>query len=97
MSNKHIAINWAVQQTNKTNGFVYSDKFFEPFSNFDTRNKISKELLDRNVIAWTDTKDGAFLFRKNDSRLTVKSDGKTRVGMWIKNENVLLLPATEVI
>ena len=97
MSNKHIAISWAVQQTNKTTGFVYSDKFFEPFSNFDTRNKISKELLDRNVIVWTDTRDGAFLFRKDDSRLTVQSNGKIKVGIWMENENILMLPATQVI
>ena len=96
MSNKHIAINWAVQQTKKATGFVYSDKFFEPFTNLDTRNKITKELLARNIIAWTDTRDGAFLFRKDDSRLTVESDGKTKVGVWMEEENILMLPATQV-
>ena len=96
MSNKHIAINWAVIQTKKATGFVYSNKFFEPFTNVDTRNKITKELLARNVIVWTDTKDGAFLFKKGDSRLTVESDGKTKVGVWMEDENILLLPATQV-
>ena len=96
MSNKHIAINLAVQQTKNTAGFVYSDKFFEPFSNFETRNKITSELLKRNVIAWTDTKNGAFLFRKDDSRLTVHSDGNNKVGIWIEDENILMLPATQI-
>jgi hypothetical protein len=96
MSNKHIAINWAVQQTKNTTGFVYSDKFFEPFTNFNTRNKITQELLARNVIAWTDTRDGVFLFNKGDSRLTVESDGKIKVGVWMEDENILVLPATQV-
>lgn len=96
MSNKHIAITWAVKQTNNTTGFVYSEKFFEPFTNFDTRNNITKELLVKNIIAWTDTRDGAFLFKKNDPRLTVESDGKIKVGVWMEDENILLLPATQV-
>jgi hypothetical protein len=96
MSNKHIAINWAVQQTKNATGFVYSNKFFEPFTNFDTRKKITNELLARNVIVWTDTRDGAFLFRKGDSRLTIKSDGKTKVGVWMEDEKILVLPATQV-
>lgn len=97
MSNKHIAINWAVQQTKKATGFIYSDKFFEPFSNIQTRNKIAKELLNKNVIAWTDNKTGAFLFRKDDTRLTIESDGNHKVGIWMEGEKILLLPATQVI
>ena len=96
MSNKHIAINWAVKQTKNASGFVYSDKFFEPFTNINSRNKITKELLARNVIVWTDTKDGAFLFKQNDPRLIVETDGEIKVGIWMEEKKVLFLPPTYV-
>jgi hypothetical protein len=101
MSNKTIAINWAQKQVRAASGFVYSDEFFRPFTNPDTQRRIIQELDQRNVTVWPDTKQGAFLFRKNDSRLTVETDGTIRVGVWIQDQDtdepkVLMLPAVVV-
>lgn len=93
MSNKKIAIKWATEQVNLASGFVYSDQFFKPFTNFDTRKKIINQLYENNVIAWTDTKDGAFLFKRNDSRLRIESNGQIQAGVWMEDENILLLPS----
>lgn len=92
MSNKQIAINWATQQVKRATGFVYSDQFFAPFSNQNTRAKIALELLSKNVLVWPDPQDGAFLFKKNDPRLTMETDGNIRVGYWMENDSILVLP-----
>lgn len=91
-SNKHIAISWAIKQVTVASGFVYSDKFFGPFSALNNRNKIVTELEKKGVIAWSDTKEGAFLFKKNDRRLSIVKKNNVQIGMWIEGENVMLLP-----
>ena len=93
MSNKKIAINWATKQVNSASGFVYSDQFFKPFINFDTRKKIINQLYENNVIAWSDTKDGAFLFKRNDARLHIESNDHIKAGAWIEDEIIILLPS----
>ena len=93
MSNKKIAIKWATEQVNSASGFVYSDQFFKPFNNFDTRKKIINQLYENNVIAWSDTKDGAFLFKRNDARLHIESNGYIKAAAWIEEEKILLLPS----
>lgn len=92
MSNKHIAINWGFKQAKVAESFVYSDQFFIPFTE-QTQIKITKELRQRGVIAWSDTKGGAFLFRVADPRLVTRADSNTEVGMWVDGDNVMLLPA----
>jgi hypothetical protein len=96
MSNKHIAINWAFKQAKAAESFVYSDQFFIPFTE-QTQIKITKELRQRGVIAWSDTKGGAFLFRAADKRLVTNADSKTEVGMWVHGGNVMMLPARNKI
>ena len=96
MSNKKIAITWADKTTKKATGFVYSDRFFEPFTNPQTRSKIVNELLNRNVIVWSDTQEGAFLFKKGDARLKVVSDGNIKIGSWTENDNIMILPALSI-
>ena len=93
MSNKNIAINWAIKTVKKASGFVYSDLFFQPFSNPETRNRIEAELLANNIVVWPDQSGGAFLFNKNDPRLTVSSHGQLKGAIWIENDNVLVLPS----
>lgn len=93
MSNKNIAITWADKTTKQATGFVYSDRFFEPFTNPQTRSKIVNELLNRNVIVWSDNQTGAFLFKKGDSRLSIEFNGQYKVGVWSENGNLMLLPA----
>jgi hypothetical protein len=102
MSNKSIAINWAQKQVRSARGFVYSDAFFKPFTNLDTRKKITRELAKVNVVVWSDTKDGAFIFRKSDSRLEIVSDGQIQVGVWTQGADtespqVIILPAMPVV
>jgi hypothetical protein len=102
MSNKSIAINWAQKQVRATTGFVYSDAFFKPFTNLDTRKKITRDLAKVNVVVWSDTKDGAFIFRKSDSRLQIVSDGQVQVGAWTEGADtespkVMILPAIPVV
>lgn len=102
MSNKSIAINWAQKQVQAASGFVYSDVFFKPFTNLDTRKKIVNELAKVNVVVWSDTKQGAFIFRKNDSRLNIVSDGTIQVGAWTEGADtdsprVMILPAIPVV
>ena len=92
MSNKHIAIGWAKKQVNSASGFIYSDQFFRPFTNLGTRRKIVKVLFDNNVIAWTDTKDGAFLFRRGDPRLLINTCGDTQAGIWMEDDKMMILP-----
>lgn len=92
MSNKDIAINWAAETINKTTGFIYSDEFFMPFNN-KTRKKIIDDLNDKNIVVWPDPKYGAFLFKKGDPRLTMKTSGKVKVGAWIEDDSVLILNA----
>jgi len=96
MSNKHIAIKWATTQAKTAGSFVYSDQFFKPFTNLSTRRKIVQELAKQGVIAWTDTKEGAFLFRSGDARLTIESKDGVRVGAWCENGNIMVLPAEYV-
>ena len=91
MSNKNIAIQWATKQIKIATGFVYSDQFFMPFTNPDTRKKIVSELLTKNIVVWPDPINGAFLFKKDDPRLTIASDGVVKVGSWIEGENIMLL------
>ena len=95
MSNKHIAINWASKTVRSTRRLVYSDKFFQPFSNPATRQKIVRELDRVGVTVWSDTKIGAFLIPKNDSRLTVSTDGQVKIGAWCDGETIVMLPAVE--
>ena len=102
MSNKSLAINWAQKQVRATTGFVYSDAFFKPFTNQDTRKKITRELAKVNVVVWSDTKDGAFIFRKSDSRLQIVSDGQIQVGAWTEGADtespkVMILPAIPAV
>lgn len=92
MSNKNIAIQWATKQIKKATGFVYSDQFFSPFTNPDTRNKIVQELLSKGVVVWSDLKGGAFLFKKGDSRLKTSTNGVIKVGAWIEGNQILILP-----
>ena len=95
MSNKHIAIKWATATVKTAPSFVYSDQFFKPFSNESTRRKITQELAKNGVLVWSDTKEGAFLFRANDPKLTIKQDANVKVGMYV-DENVLMLPALAI-
>jgi hypothetical protein len=96
MSNKHIAIKWATATVKTAPSFVYSNQFFKPFSNQITRRKITQELAKNGVVVWTDTKEGAFLFRANDPRLTIAKDATTKVGSYIDGETVMILPAMPV-
>ena len=96
MSNKKIAIKWAIEQVNSASGFVYSDQFFKPFTDIDARKNIINQLYTNNVIAWSDTKEGAFLFKKDDSRLHIESNGHLKAGAWIEGEKILLLPSMYV-
>ena len=96
MNNKKIAITWAIEQVNIATGFVYSDQFFRPFKSIDTHKMIIRELYKNNVIVWFDTKEGAFLFKRNDSRLRIESNGQIQVGLWMEDENILLLPSMYV-
>ena len=93
MSNKNIAINWAIKTVKKASGFVYSDQFFQPFSNPETRDKIEGELLANNIVVWSDQYGGAFLFNKNDPRLTISNHGQLKGAVWIDGDNVLVLPS----
>ena len=95
--NKLIAIKWATDSVKNCPSFVYSDQFFKPFSNPSTQKKISAELDKLNVVVWSDTKGGAFLFRKNDKRLTVVAHGQFKSGTWIENSNVMILPLIATI
>jgi|688.fasta_scaffold1436020_1 hypothetical protein len=94
MSNKHIAIKWATATVKTAPSFVYSDQFFKPFSNEITRRKISEELAKNGVVVWSDTKEGAFLFRASDTRLQIIKDAKAnvKIGAYSDNGNVLMLP-----
>ena len=93
MSNKHIAINWATKMVKDSKKLVFSDQFFQPFTNVKTREKIVKELDARGVIVWANpANDNAFLMRKGDARLTVHSDGKIRVAIWADGNNLTVLP-----
>ena len=97
MSNKHMAINWASKMVRSTRKLVYSDKFFQPFSNLTTRQKIVRELDQAGVVVWSDTKIGAFLIPKNDSRLTVSTDGQVKIGAWCDGETIVMLPVLETV
>ena len=96
MSNKHIAIKWATATVKAAPSFVYSDQFFKPFSNQITRRKITQELAKNGVVVWTDTKEGAFLFRANDTRLTIAKDANTKIGVYADGESMMFLPAIPV-
>ena len=96
MSNKHIAIEWAAREIRRTPGFIYSDQFFQPFSNQQTRAKIVQELEKRGVYVCSDTKEGAFIFRKNDSRFRFIEAEGLRGGVWQEGENVMILPLVPV-
>lgn len=96
MSNKHIAINWAIKTVKQSTGFVYSDQFFRPFSNIETRKKISRVLLINNVVVWPDPVEGAFLFKKNDSRLKIITDGGHQGAVWQEGSNVMVLPTKHI-
>jgi hypothetical protein len=96
MSNKSIAISWASKQVKSASGFVYSNAFFKPFSNTNTRKKIVEELKLQNVVVWTDTKDGAFLFKKGDSRLKIHTVGNQQGAIWCEGDNRMILPIVEV-
>lgn len=96
MSNKHIAITWAKKQVSFATGLVYSDQFFKPFTNIVTRKKIAKELLENNVIVWSDSKDGAFLFKKGDPRLIINSNDEFLVGMWHGKDKLISLPTIKL-
>lgn len=96
MSNKHIAIKWATATVKQAPSFVYSDQFFKPFSNQITRRKITQELAKNGVVVWTDTKEGAFLFRASDTRLTIAKEADVKVGIYHDGENVMVLPAIPV-
>lgn len=96
MSNKKIAVQWAIEQVNIATGFVYSDQFFRPFKSIDTYKMIIKELFNKNIIVWFDNKEGAFLFKKNDPRLHIQNEGNVQFGWWQEEENIFLLPITYV-
>jgi len=93
MSNKHIAIKWATATLKTAPSFVYSDQFFKPFSNQITRRKITQELAKNGVVVWTDTKEGAFLFRANDKRLMIAKEADVKVAIYHDGENTMVLPA----
>jgi hypothetical protein len=97
MSNKHIAINWAITTVKNASGFVYSDQFFRPFTNQSTRKKIRQELEKRNILVWGLAKDGALLFRANDPRLKVHIENGYRVGTWTEGENIMILNTDAVV
>ncbi len=95
MSNYRIAIMWAEQTTKLTTGFVYSDRFFEPFSNKKVRKSIVSELLKKNVVVWSDSKLGAFLFKRGDVRLTINKHQNLMSGIWTEGDNMIILPTVE--
>jgi len=95
MSNKHIAISWAAKQVKAASGFVYSDKFFGPF-NETMKAKIAAELLKFGVVAWSDTLQGAFLFKSSDKRLLRQSDGNYEAAIWCEGDKYLCLPIRKV-
>lgn len=91
MSNKHIAINWAVKQVKAASGFVYSDQFFSPFSE-SMKKKIATELSKYGVLVWGDTKQGAFLFKCNDKRLLRNTNGTQEAAVWHETDKIMILP-----
>lgn len=97
MCNKQITISWAESAIQSATGFVYSDKFFEPFNKESTRSEIIDELFKRDIVVWPDTKRGAFLFKKDDPRLYKLSRNEVQVGAWVESSNVLLLPTIELM
>ena len=92
MSNKHIAISWAENSVKNNKSLVYSDQFFKPFSNTKTRKKIVDTLDKNGIVAWSDSKDGAFLFRKNDPRCIVSENNNYRAAVWEDNGNLIVFP-----
>jgi hypothetical protein len=79
-SNKDIAIAWAIQYS-KQDKLVYSDKFFNPF-NDNMRKVIVRTLKKQGIVAWWDTKEGAFIFKENDPRFITKSTTTHTAGVW---------------
>ena len=96
MSNKDIAVKFAKDMINDSTGFVYSDQFFKPFGQ-DARRAIVRELDQQNILAWWDTKQGAFIFRKDDSRLHLTVEKNQVGGYWLEDTNIMLLPILETV
>ena len=98
MSNKDIAVNWAINTVKlaaSQNKIVISSKFFKPFS-----NKVRKALCDElrikfNIYAWAMTKNGAILCYVTDPHLTIKNDGKHQAGVWVNQQSaeIIAFPA----
>jgi hypothetical protein len=66
MNNKDLAIQWAKAAVLQDK-LVYSDKFFDPF-NDNMRMVIIRHLAKQGIVAWWDTKNGAFIFKEDDPR-----------------------------
>jgi len=98
MSNKDIAIKFAKEMLEESPGFVYSDKFFQPFGK-GVRHAIIRELDKIDIIAWSDTKQGAFLFHKNDNRLAITELENHKGAVWTETvgdtPRVMILPILE--
>jgi hypothetical protein len=98
LSNKEIAIKWA----KNNDKFAFSDEFFKPFSKIEERLEIVKDLEGHNVIVWPIYTHGAFLVKKNDSRLCFSEgrDGNKvyRCGAYHfpESDQVLMLPPYEL-
>jgi hypothetical protein len=95
MTNKDLAIQWANQMAQQPK-LVYSDKFFDPF-NDNMRKVIVRALKKQGIIAWWDTKTGAFIFKENDPRFITKSDANTQAGVWCDEaqSQVICFPTLE--
>ena len=98
MSNKDVAVNWAINTVKlaaSQNKIVISSDFFKPFS-----KKVRKALRDElrlkfNIHAWATTKNGAFLCYVTDQHLTIRNDGKQQAGVWVNEQRaeIIVFPA----
>jgi hypothetical protein len=97
MSNKDLAIQWAIQMTQQPK-LVYSDKFFDPF-NDNMRKVIVRALKKQGIVAWWDTKTGAFIFKDNDPRFIHQSEGHVQGGVWCDQdaEQIICFPILETV
>lgn len=98
--NRDIAIKWARDQVGLDKPLVWSNEFFKPF-NAGVRRAMTRELDQMGILAWSDTKTGAFLIRKDDPRLTITQDDKVKIGLYQSTNAegdpcMLFLPALPV-
>ena len=97
-SNKDIAIQWAKAAVLQDK-LVWSDQFFNPF-NENMRIVIIRHLAKEGIVAWWDTRNGAFIFKENDPRFELIEVGNYIGGTFRSgpedDPHITILPILEI-